>query len=340
MLIPAPCYRDLREEFRRGDHAALLGTAQRTLEHLDGDESQRGLVPAALLMVGASLASVERPADATAYLTQGLATLAGTASQREVGEGDWYELVLLDLLLAQGRFADAWPRIQRLIEPGQRTETRLGATRAQVSLTTTFGDFATAQQLLNTAAGLAERARNRLLGAVVEADRASVLAVQGRTVEATVFADRVLPDLVRPGPGPTLAWASSQAVALATTLARSCAVVGDLMTAERMMFLADGPATRSGRSFDRAQLALARSVVSRQGGHLDDAEAPVLEARRRFLELGFAPAAAMAQREEANLAAARGLLASARPLFERARDEFAVLGLTHEVARIEARLRA
>lgn len=336
MLIPVPAYRDFREAFRRGDRRTVLGTGQPVLDQLGATESQRGLVPAVLLMIGASLAGSERYGDATAYLERGLAELPGSAARREVGDGDWYALTLLDLLLLQGRYQQAWTFVQALTEPARRLEVRLGATRAQVAITAAFGDFTSAQQLLNTAAGLADRLRNGQSSAMVDGDRAIVLALQGRTIEAAAFADQVLPALTRPGPGPVLAWSAAQAITVTTTVARQAARAGDLMTAERMLFLSIEPAVRSERRFDGAQLALARAVVWLESGRPDEAEAPVLEARRTFVALGCAPAAALAQREEATVAEARGLHASSRPLYERARDEFATLGLVRETAELDA----
>ncbi|MGZ4692957.1 MAG: hypothetical protein ACXWCM_16675 [Acidimicrobiales bacterium] len=339
MLIPSRTYLEFREAFRRGDGDAVLGTGQPVLDELGADERQSGLVPAVLLMVGATLARLERYPDACAYLERGLLLLPGTDATREVGDGDWYALLLLDLLLATGRFRDAWERIQALIEPDRDARTRLGATRAQIGLYATFGDFETAQQLLNTAAGLAQRVGSNQLAAMVDGDRAIVLAEQGRTVEAAAFADQVLPQLGRPGPGPLLRWSGAAASTVTTTVARHAAVHGDLMTAERMLFLAAEPAVETGRSFDIAQLQLARGVVWREAGRTLEAEGALLEARRGFLSLACAPAAALAQREEARLAMVKGMSASARPLYERARDEFAQLGLTREVAGIDAVLR-
>jgi hypothetical protein len=339
VLIPAPAYRAFREAFRRGDRATVLGSGQQVLDQLNSDEGQRGLVPAVLLMVGASLASAERYADAVAYLERGLNELPDSAAGREVGDGDWYALTLLDLRMRLGRYQAAWALAAILIEPSRRLETRLGATRAQVAINATYGGFETAQQLLNTAAGLADRLRNRQLSAMVDGDRAIVLAMQGRSVEAAAFADQVLPSLTRPGRGAELAWSAAQAVTVATTVARHAAIAGDPMTAERMLFLATDPTERTGRRFDQAQLELARGVVWREGGRVGDSELALLEARRQFLALDCAPAAAMAQREEARLAAGRGLTASARPLFERARDEFASLGLAREAGELEAVLR-
>lgn len=339
MLIPGRSYLAFRDAFRRGDGDTVLGTGQPVLDELGADERQAGLVPAVLLMVGATLARLERYPDACAYLERGLLLLPGTAATREVGDGDWYALVLLDLLLATGRFRDAWTRIQPLIEPDRSAATRLGATRAQIALYATFGDFETAQQLLNTAAGLADRVGSNQLAAMVQGDRAIVLAEQGRTVEAAAFADQVLPQLGRLGPGPLLAWSGAQASTVTTTLARHAAIHGDLMTAERMLFLASDPAASTGRSFDAAQLQLARGVVWREAGRSVEAESALLEARHGFLSLSCAPAAALAQREEARLAAVKGMSASARPLYERARDEFAQLGLTREVTAIDGILR-
>jgi tetratricopeptide (TPR) repeat protein len=339
VLIPAPAYRVFREAYRRGDGETVLGTAQLVLDQLNIDERQQGLRPAVWLMVGASLAAAERSADAVAYLEQGLRELPGSAATREVGEADWYALTLLDLRLRLGRYQAAWSLVEVLIEPARRLETRLGATRAQLALHATFGRFETAQHLLNTAAGLADRLRNHQLLAMVDGDRAIVLAMQGRTVEAAAFADQVLPSLTRPGRGAELTWSAAQAVTIATTVARHAATAGDTMTAERMLFLAADPTERTDRRFDRGQLDLASGVVWREGGRLAESELALFEARRTFVALDCGPAAALAQREAAWLAAARGLTASARPLFERARDEFAGLGLVREAGELEAVLR-
>jgi len=339
VLIPVPAYREFREAFRRGDRDTVLGTGQHVLDELGADDEQRGLIPAVLVMVGSHLAAAERYADATAYLERGLHDLPGTAATREVGTGDEYALLLLGLRLRLGRYQAAWLLVQELIEPSRSLEARLGATRAQIAISTTFGDFDTAHQLLNTASGLADRLRSRQLAAMVDGDRAIVLATQGRTIEAATFADQVLPSLSQPGRGPALAWSAAQAVTVAATVARFSAQGGDTMTAERMLFIGSDPCERSGHTFERAQLDLARAVVWSETGRATDAEHAVLEARRGFLAIDCAPGAALAQREEARLAAGRGMTASARPLYERARDEFAALGLSREANELAAVLR-
>ena len=327
-MIPPPAYRDLREAYRQGDTDAVLGTGQHVLDALAAEGGEAAsLAPAVLLMVGAHLARRERLSDAIAYLDRGLVQLPGSQATREVGTADWYALLLIQLELLVGRYQQAWPRIQRLVEPDRPLETRLGATRAQLSVNAAFGDYETAYQLLNTAVGLADRLGNRQQAAMVTGDRAIVLALQGRTLEATGFADAVLGDLARPLRGPLGAWAAAQAVTVSATVARRAADAGDLLTAQRLVYGAGELVGRTGRTLDQAQLALARGVVAGRGGDLAGSEAALGEARQLFQALGCAPAAAQAQWEEANLAVARGLRASAGPLFERAREEFAVLGL-------------
>ncbi len=340
-MIPASAYRDLRATFDRGDAAGLLARAQLVVDQLEPDPAQAVLVPAVLLLAGASLAGLERYADALAWLRRGRELVTDDADlRREIGSGESFWLVELDLLLLTGRFRDAWDRVVVLSEPERSLDCRLAATRAHVALGTTFGDFDRAYQLLNTAAGLAHQLRSRSQQMVVDGDRAIVLAHAGRIEEAAGFAGAVLPALSRPGPGARMAWAMAQAVTVATTVARLAAQAGDLATAERLLAaLTPLEANRgSGRRFDDGQYALARGAVWRDSGHLVEAEEPLVAARRTFQSLGCAPAAALAQLEEARLAQRSGHGASARPLFERARAEFAALGLGREVAQIDRTL--
>jgi hypothetical protein len=340
-VIPAPAYRALRAAFDAGDADGVLGQAQWVLDQIEPDPGQSVLVPAVLLLAGASLAGAQRYPDALAWLRRGRElTVDDPALVREIGTGESFWLIELDLLLLTGRFRDAWDLVIPLSEPGRALESRLSATRAHVALATTFGDFDRAYQLLNTAAGLAHQMRSRPQQVVVDGDRAIVLAHAGRIAEAAGFADTVLPLLSRPGPGSRLAWAMAQAVTVATTVARLAAGQGDVATAERLLAPLSAPGTNrgSGRRFDEGQYALARATVWRDGGHVTEAEAPLAGARRTFLALGCAPAAALAQLEEARLAQIRGYGASSRPLFERARAEFAALGLAREVAEIDRTL--
>jgi hypothetical protein len=342
-VIPAQAYRELRAAFDQGQADVVLGQAQMVLDQIEDDPAQQELVPAVLLLAGAALAGTERYPDALAYLARGR-ELAGDGPMlvREIGTGESFWLIELDLLLLTGHYREAWALVEPLSEPGRAIESRLAATRAYVALATTYRDFDRAYQLLNTAAGLADQLRSRPQQVAVDGDRAVVLARSGRLHEAVTFADAVLPLLARPGPGPRLAWTMAQAVTVATTVARAAAEQGDAMTAERLLASLSAVAANggSGRRFDAGQFALARGTVWRDTGHVAEAEEPITSARHTFQSLGCAPAAAQAQLEEARLARLRGYGASARPLFDRARHEFAALGLSREVAAIDLDLQS
>jgi hypothetical protein len=339
-VIPPPDYRRLRHAYARGEADEVLTGAQAVLDELADDPEGQDLIAPVLAMVGACLAGTEQYHDALAYLERARTIPPTEASEHEMGRDDTFTLIELDTLLLVGRYRDAWPLVQRLGEPARPLESRLGAARGHVAIAAVFGDYDTANSLLNTAAGLAHQLRSRIQSVVVDGDRAVVLAAQGRSLEAVRMADEVLPLLARPGPGARLAWATSQGITVATAVARSLALAGDLPTAERVMAAISGVAELPGRAFDRGQIALARGTLRRVAGLVVDAEGPIADARRIFLELGCAPAAALAQLEEAHLARDRGYEASARPLFDRARAEYGALGLRREVMAIDALLAA
>ncbi len=70
-MIPAPAYRELRAAFDRGNVEAVLGQAQAVLDQIEPDPDQSVLVPAVLLLAGASLAGLQRYPDALAWLRRG-----------------------------------------------------------------------------------------------------------------------------------------------------------------------------------------------------------------------------------------------------------------------------
>jgi hypothetical protein len=337
---PSPSFGRLRDAYRHGDSQRVIDGAPPLLDELRADAEQAQLVPLVLLVVGGALAAQENYVDALTYLHHGLSDLFGEQQElarRELGPIEQFELLELDLMLLVGRYRETWPVLQSLAEPARSLEARLGATRAHLALAAVFGDFDTAHQLLNTAAGLADQLRSHQLSTIVDGDRAVILAAQGRVAEAAAMAAEVLPKLARPGPGPQLAWSTSQAVTVATATARAAARAGDASTAERLLASISKVAERPARRFDAGQVALARGVVWSDTGH-GGAEQPIAAARRTFLELGCLPAAALAQLEEARVAIRRGYRASARPLLERARAEYDALQLPHEVAAIDALL--
>lgn len=330
--VPPRSYRDLLDASRRLDHARVLTRGEEVLAEVSSDPADTDLVATTLIIVGRSLARLERWPEAVTWIEQGLARLRPGSRTREFADGDPDRLLLVDLQMRLGRWSDAMAGVQELEQPGHRLEIRLGATRARIALATTQSDFATAHQLLNTASDLARRGNGRILAAMVEGDRALVLAAQGRFVEAVGFVDAAVPRLVGAGSSPEQQWANAQAVAVLTGLARLLGQGDDPSDAERMVSLARDPVARIGDSFWTGQLELATSAVKRREGDLDMAEALAQHATQRFSHLGAAPSLALAHLEQARLAEAREWTVSARALYERAGREARTLRMAHEAA--------
>ena len=244
---------------------------------------------------------------------------------------DWFEVALLDIYLRTGRYDDVAARVPRLVDPTHTAEVRFGATRAHAAALTAQGQFEAAHHLLNTAGGVAQRIRSRFRVALVEGDRAVLLATQGRLLEAITTADRVLASLIRPPLGEYQQWANGEGAAIALTVCRAAAAGGDHLTAQRMLHLGTTATHRVGGAYLHAHLDLARGVVWLLEGDLDSAEASLVSAGRQFGVLGCSPALALATLEQGRLAQIRGLVRSARPLYLRALEDFRSLGQAREV---------
>jgi hypothetical protein len=335
VVWPSPSYRRLRDAFQRGDHREVLATGESTVARLEDDGAQQGHLPAAMLMVGASLSQIEHYRDAVTWLEQGLVRLPGTASESEMGGGHWFHRTLVDLYLLLGRWTQADAYLEWLSRPDQPAESRLAAARGQAHLAAARGHFDRAHWLVNTAADLAQRSRSNRLRAIVEGDRVVVLALQGRLGEAVQFADDVAPRLAAAARGLQQADANAQAVAVYTTVARRLVTRDDLMTAHRYLLEAAVPATESRRTYCRAQLELAHAVVWLADGDVERAAGPLRDALRQFEALGTRPAAAIARAESARLAQAAGLAESASSLAAAADAELADLGFHVELVALQ-----
>jgi tetratricopeptide (TPR) repeat protein len=338
MPVAGSAFRDLRFAFERHDYREVLATGEATVALLENDARQREFVPGAMVLVGGALLSIEHYRDALAWLEQGLVRMRATASEHELRGAHWFHRALADTYLLVGRWDRAAAYLDWLARPEQPPESRLAATRGQVFLAASFGRFDEVPHLVNAAADLARRARSEVTEAVVEADRALVLAAQGRLREAVHFADRVTPRLAAPAADDRQQWANQEATVLLTTLARLLAETGDLMTAERYLLEAAVPVAQSRRTYATAQYELARSVVWREEGEHERAEPPVRAAVDQFTALDTLPAVAVARSAEAKLAHARGHLIAARSLYERALAELTDLGLPREQAETRRRL--
>jgi hypothetical protein len=258
-------------------------------------------------------------------------TSALRRAARDANRFDWFELTLLEVDLRLGRYADVLARVPRLTDPTHQAEVRFAATRAHAAVLAAQGQFEGAHHLLNTAGGLASRIRSRFRLALVEGDRAILLATQGRLLEAITAADRVLAALIRPPVGEHQQWSTAEGAAVALTVSRAASSGGDHLTAQRMLLLGTTAATQVGGAYLAAHLDLARGVFWLLERDLDAAEATLVSAGRQFGVLGCAPAVALATLEQGRLAHARGLVRSARPLYQRALEDFRRLGQPREV---------
>jgi hypothetical protein len=337
---PTPAYRQLRREFQRGDFTAVHAGGDAVAVELSGDPDQRELVPAAVLMHGAALAELGDLANACRYLGQGLDMVGGTRSERELGGADWYALRLLELLTRRGRYRDVLARAAPLEAPDRRPETRLGAIRARVAVLTATGDLDAAWQFVNAATSLVTRVRSNLQVAMVDGDRALLLAASGRVDEAVILGDQVLARTARPGEGRQLTWAAADAAAVALGLSRATAGIGDLDTAQRLLALGREAAARVDDDFLSAHAGLAEATVWRCQGRLAEAEHVGRDVMLTFTRLGCLPGIAEARLEEARLAWQRGMGLAAVPLLRLALAELADLGHRRQAAEVQRLLEA
>ena len=338
MRIPPPSYARLTDAHRRGDHLLVLAEGDATLAALAADPTTDDLARTVACILGSVHAAQERFAIGASYLEYGLATdppddpaVAGAPPASPSTTRDWYALVLLDLHLKLGRYDDALAAVTPLLEPARAPDIRFAATRAQSAIATARGDYETAHFLLNTATGLALRIRSRFRSALVDGDRAILLATQGRLYEGIGLADRVLTSFVRPAIGDYQNWGNTEGAAIAMSISRAAAGAGDQLTAQRMLIQGTTAAERVPSIYLKAHLDLTRGVFWSAERSFDAAEAALLDAQRGFELLGCEPAMAVTTLEQGRLAHRRGLTLSAEPLYQRALAELRPLGHAREI---------
>jgi hypothetical protein len=248
---------------------------------------------------------------------------------------DWFELLLCEVHLRTGRSGDAADRLGRLIEPQRDVTVRFGATRALATVATLAGQHERAHHLLNTAGGLATRIPSRFRGALVEGDRAVVLARQGRLNEALAVAERVLAPLVRPVSGPYQRWGRHEAASVALALSRLAGRAGDGAAAHRLLGVAGDALGPVPDPVLDAHLHLTAAGVLADD-EPDDIERRLARAATVFAHTGDRPAAALVTLEHARRAHQRGLDQSAAPLYDQAASELRACGWGVEARHAEA----
>jgi hypothetical protein len=355
--LPPPSFLRLQNASRRHDHLLILAEGDRVAGQLrqlpDPDAEVAGWIAETALVLGVAHAAYERAEAASSYLAFGLAaanaaTESGarrpdpTSSPRlarrssaapvavDAALTDRCEVLLLELQLSTGAFEAAAARLPTLLEPTRPTAVRFAATRTQAALASIRGDDEAAHFLLNTATGLAQRLPSRMQVAFVEGDRSIVLANQGRRREAVAIADRLLASFVRPAVGAAQRWSNAEAAAVALTLSRLCAVEGDTLTAQRLLNLGRQAAAPLDLASLRAQASLAAGVALAAEGDIAGSEQALLDAHSTFTTYGYLPASAITTLEQGRAAHRRGLVRSARPLYDRAIDELRSLGMPRE----------
>jgi len=325
-------YRRFVDHCRHQPAEASIAEARWLAPQLAADPALRGWVPAVVLRAGALLAGRESFVEARQFLREGLEMLPGSAAERELAGGGDAAITLVGVLLVTGDLTEAWNHAGWLTEPHHNVETRLAGTRAQAAIRNAFGDSEIAFHLINTASGLALQCRSRLRSAVVETDRAMVLASVGRVGEAVHLVDEVLPRLGVRVPGPLGVVATSQAAAAAAAVGIAAANAGDVATARRLAEAAVTAADASGRSLARGEADLAVAAAARAGGMLRTAEQSAFDARQRLAELGAVPLAAAALRERAAIAWYGGSTQAAADLAAQAVRELEPTGYRVELA--------
>lgn len=331
MRIPPASYVRIQNAYRRGDHLVVLGDGQRVASELAATAEDLPLANELWCLIGTVHAEAERFEVSVTFLEHATGSPRTWQDAAPDEQLDWYRVLLVDEYLRLGRYDDALARLPHLLEPTRSMETRFAATRAQSAVAAVRGDFETAHFLLNTATGIAIRMRSRFRGALVEGDRAVLLANQGRFHEAIASADSILTSFVRPPIGTYQRWGNTHGAIVALTLCRLTAQAGDALTAQRMLIQGTTAVERAGSSYLRAYLELARGSFYGAEGRFDMAEAALFEAARAFNVLGCLPASAVTTLEQGRLAWRRGLHLSARPLLDRAMVDFRTLGQTPEI---------
>lgn len=325
-------YRRFVDHCRNQPAEASIAEARWLAPQLAADPELSGFVPGVILRAGGLLAGQESFVEARQFLREGLEMLPGSASERELAGGAEATITLLGVLLVTGDLTEAWHHAGWLTEPHNTVESRLAGTRAQAAIRAAGGDSEIAFHLVNTAAGLALRCRSRLWSAVVETDRAMVLAGAGRVGEAVHLVDDVLDKLSVRVHGRHGVVATSQAAAAASAVAIAAANGGDVATARRLAEAALAASVASGRSLARGEADLAVAAAARAGGHLRGAEQSAFDARQRLSDLGAVPLAAAALRERAAIAWYGGSTEAAVDLATQAVRELEPTGYRVELA--------
>jgi len=330
--------RKFLDDVRVGNHTRATARADDLAVWCSGHSLTRPHTPAVVLAHGELVLRTEDLQRAASYLDQGLAMLAETGPHEIIGSGDHHRVLLVSTLLQLGRYHEAAGHLTTMDDPSGPLDTRLAALRGQAQLAAVAGNPELAHQFLNTAATVAQRVRGLQAPAMVDADRACLLATQGRLFEAMAMADHLFAKTLRGGHGDRARWASASTAAVAFTLSRHAVDQGRGYDAERFLVAGIGAVEQAPSAYGVAHMDLAMARAWRHRGDFTNAEPALRKAAVAFSRLGCRPAAALVSLEDACLNEARGTASATLNLFERALREFQELGHAWEVTALQRHL--
>ena len=341
-VLTAPAaYRRHRRQFERGNYRWVVAHSPATLAELAASPDDVTWSPGVVVRLGCALARTEQLAAARIELTRGLGTLRHSPARHDLGAGETAGLVLVEVLMTMGAFAEARARGYGLWLPGHHPAIRAAAARAVAACPVAGGDVGGAHAWLDEAAARAAVLGGDLPLALVHADRAVVVAGDGRTVEAVDMAHEAVARLdrlrgrSRPGGiGAAAVVASAGAGALAAADAGDVFSAGALLgEARRHHVLADRPVTT-------ATLDVVGAAVARLGGDPAAAAALLERATPKLAGARAEPARTVAVTEQALAEASLGRSASAVALARAAVGMAQALDIPNLVRRADHTLAA
>ena len=150
-IAPAP-YRRHRRHYERGDHDWVVINSAATLAELGEQAAPDRWGPGVVARLGAALARRQQYGSARIELERSCAALASSAAAHELGDGEFSQLQLVEVLIAMGRFREARTYAERLLPPGHHLASRTGASRGLAAVHLAGGDSAGAHAWLDEAA--------------------------------------------------------------------------------------------------------------------------------------------------------------------------------------------
>ena len=334
MATSPGAYRRHRRHFNNGDHGWVLQHSADTMASLGPDASLGRWGPGIIVRYGACLARRQHLVAADLELTTGLTAAPGSLAAGDLSPLSHWVLQLAEVTHQQGHIGRSVHLARQLWDGPYEVVVRTGAARALAAANLHHGDVASAHRWLDQASAVAGSAYGTLYQSLVHADRALVIAADGRmdqaiemTFEGIERLDAYNNHLAR-----------AQAAVTAAVVSLAAAHHGDLWSARHLHSEAVRHHHLTHRPITDALIDLSWSAVMRLDGQLEAAEAPAERAARTLATAGAEPARAVAVREQSLVAAARGQWSSAVALADHAAQMFASLAMPLEQARTRSLL--